>query len=43
VQTPLDLKDYKAPDAFQLLTPEQAAIGLIYVIALACIFEPVLR
>lgn len=38
---PEDMRNYKTPDAFQLFTPRQAAIGLLIILLLVTIFEGV--
>jgi hypothetical protein len=48
MQTPLDydLKNYRAPehdDRFQVITPSQAGIALIYLVAIVCLYEYVFR
>ena len=41
---PTDLKNYKAEDydSFRLMTAENAGIALLILVALVCIFEPLL-
>lgn len=44
MELPTDMKDYQASDydSFRLLVPEHAGIALLILVALICIFEPVL-